>query len=114
MRSEEALSRALRYDPVERFANAREFLNALLATGLCAGMVESDEDLQERQEATYKRIDHRLRLQIDANEDTSLPELVRAFSESNPDWEDTGICVICGSPAAAPDERRNLNHTQSA
>jgi formylglycine-generating enzyme required for sulfatase activity len=86
---QDAISRALRFEPAERFQNARELLNALLATGLCAGMMESEEELQERQEATCKRISSRLRVEVDANDDAGLPDLLRAFSRTNPDWEES-------------------------
>ena len=81
-----AVTRALRYAHAERFQNAREFLNALLATGLVAGMMETEEEQRERQEETCKRIDSRLRTEIAATEETALPDLLRAFSQSNPDW----------------------------
>ena len=86
---EQALARALQYAPDARFASARDFLNALMATGLCAGLIESEEDDEDRQEATYKRIDNRLREEVKADEDTTLPELVRALSISKPDFEDS-------------------------
>ncbi len=83
-----AVARSLQYDPSERFANAREFLNTLLDSGLCAGMIDSEDEHHERLEATYRRIDNHLRAEVDANEQTSLPDIVRAFSETNPHWED--------------------------
>ena len=55
------LDRALARDVSQRYANAREFLNALIADGFFAGTADSDSDQQERQEATYKRIDSKLR-----------------------------------------------------
>ncbi len=89
----EIVSRALQFAPADRYRNAREFLNALLGTGLCAGMAEAEDEQQERQEATYKRLDKRLRAEIEAGEETELPDVLRAFSHTNPDWEDCALLL---------------------
>ena len=101
---QETITRALRYEPAQRFQNAREFLNALLATGLCAGTVETEEEHQERQEATCKRIDIRLRAEIASGEETALPDLLRAFSQSNPDWEDSANLLHYAGVLQPPDD----------
>jgi len=88
-----AIARSLAHAPGDRFQNARELLNALLDTGMVAGLADADEEPSERMEETCRRIDERLRAEVDAGEETALPDLMRAFSRSNPDWEDSAILM---------------------
>lgn len=85
---DQIVERCLQRDRSQRFATAGELLTALIDTGLCAGMIDAEEEYQERIESTCRSIDRRLREEMGADEEPSLLDLVNAFSRNNPAWQD--------------------------
>jgi eukaryotic-like serine/threonine-protein kinase len=104
-----AVARALERDPAARFQNARQVLDSLLATGLCQDIADNEDEPFDRQEETYRRIDTRLRAEVKPAGNAGLPDLVRAFSEANPAWDDhAGLLHYAGilepgQPTAGPE-----------